>query len=61
MARRADELGNDASIVIVNPDDDVSIEALGAWIHAVESDGDWIDLPTTAAQMITEDRTTRGS
>ncbi len=43
MARRADELGNDASIVIVNPDDDVSIEALGAWIHAVESDGDWID------------------
>lgn len=44
MARLADELGDDSSIVVVNPDDDVSIEALQAWIEDVERDGDWIDL-----------------
>ena len=61
MARRADDLGNDASIVVVNPDDDASIDALRAWIDDIESDGDWIDLPTTAAELIDEDRVTRGS
>ena len=61
MVRRADDFGNDSSIDVVNPDDDTSREALAAWIAALERDDDWIELPTTAAALIDEDRNTRGS
>ncbi len=59
MARRADGFGNDSSIDVVNPDDDTSVEALAAWIAELERDDDWVDLPTTAAALIAEDRTAR--
>jgi hypothetical protein len=61
MAGPADDLGNDVSIVVVNPDDDASVEALRAWIDGVEREGDWIDLPATASQLIDEDRTAHES
>ena len=61
MARRANDFGNDSSIDVVNPDDDTSREALAAWIAALERDDDWIELPTTAAVLIDEDRNIRGS
>ena len=60
MVRRADDFGNDSSIDVVNPDDDTSVEALAAWIADLERDGDWVELPTTAAALIAEDRTARG-
>ncbi len=61
MARRADDLSNDTSIVVVNPDVDASVDALAAWIDELERDDDWIDLPVTAAELLGEDRTARGS
>ena len=61
MFRRADDFAIDSSIDVVNPDDDTSREALAAWIAALERDDDWIELPTTAAALIDEDRNTRGS
>ena len=61
MARRADDFSNDGSIDVVNPDDDTSVEALESWITELEREGDWIDLPETAAELIAEDRATRGS
>ncbi len=61
MARRADEFSNDSSIEIVNPHDDTSTAAIAAWIAELERDDEWIELPTTAAELIEEDRKTRGS
>ena len=61
MGRRADDFGNDSSIDVVNPDDDTSREALAAWIAELERDDDWIELPTTVAVLIDEDRNIRGS
>ena len=61
MARRADDFGSDSSIDVVNPDDDTSIEALASWIAELEREGDWIDLPTSAAELIAEDRSEIGS
>ena len=61
MARRADDFSNDLSIDVVNPDDDTSVEAIAAWIADLERDDDWIDLPTTAAALIAEDRSVLGS
>jgi hypothetical protein len=61
MARRVDDFAGDAAIDVVNPNDDTSVEALAAWIADLERDDDWIDLPTTAAELIAEDRTARGS
>ena len=61
MARRADDFAGDATIAVVNPNDDTSVEALATWIADLERDDDWIDLPTTAAHLIAEDRTARGS
>ena len=57
MARRADDFENDSSIDIVNPDDDMSVEALAVWIAELERDDDWVDPPTTAALLIAEVRT----
>lgn len=56
MARRADDFARDSAIDVVNPDDDTSVEALAAWIAELEGDDDWIDLRTTAAELIAEDR-----
>ena len=61
MFRRADDFAIDSSIDVVNPDDDTSREALAAWIAALERVDDWIELPTTAAVLIDEDRNIRGS
>jgi hypothetical protein len=56
MAKRVEELSGDPLIVLVNPDDDTSVEALEAWIAELEESDDWIDLPVTAAELIAEDR-----
>jgi hypothetical protein len=56
MAKRVEELAGDPMIVLVNPDDDTSVEALEAWITELEANDDWIDLPVTAAELIAEDR-----
>ncbi len=56
MAKRVEELSGDPMIVLVNPDDDTSVEALEAWIAELEASDDWIDLPVTAAELIAEDR-----
>jgi hypothetical protein len=56
MAKRVEELSGDPLIVLVNPDDDTSVEALEAWIAELEASDDWIDLPVTAAELIAEDR-----
>jgi hypothetical protein len=56
MAKRVEELSGDPIIVLVNPDDDTSVEALEAWITELEANDDWINLPVTAAELIAEDR-----
>jgi hypothetical protein len=61
MARRSDELHSDSSVEVSNTNADTSIEALAAWIAELEREDGWIDLPTTAAQLIAEDRAVRGS
>ena len=61
MARRADDFGNDSSIDVVNPEDDTSTEAIAAWIADLERDDDWIELGSTAAELLAEDRTVPGS
>ena len=61
MAKRADDFLNDSMIDVVNADDDNSIDALTAWLADLERDADWIDLPTTAAELIEEDRSSHGS
>ena len=61
MARRADDFGNDSSIDVINPEDDTSAEAIAAWIADLEHDDDWIDLGSTAADLIAEDRAVTGS
>ena len=59
MARRADDFNSDSALAIVNPNDDTSVEALGAWIAEIERADDWIDLPITAAELIAADRSSR--
>lgn len=61
MASRADDFGNDTSIDVANPEDDTSPEAIAAWIADLERDDDWIELGSTAAELIAEDRTATGS
>lgn len=61
MAKRADDFLNDSMIDVVNADDDNSIDALTAWLAELERDADWIELPTTAAELIAEDRALSGS
>jgi hypothetical protein len=56
VAKRVEELSGDPLIVLVNPDDDTSVEALEAWIVELEESDDWIDLPVTAAELIAKDR-----
>ncbi len=61
MARRADDLGDDSSIVVANPEVDTSIEAVAAWIDEIERADDWLELRVSADQLIADDRSTRGS
>ena len=61
MVTRAEGFGGDASIDVVNPDADTSIEALSAWIASLEREDDWLDLPMTAAELIAEDSASHGS
>lgn len=56
-----EEHGRGSILEVVNPDDDTSAAAVAAWIAALEQDGDWIDLPVTAAELVGEDRATRES
>lgn len=56
MAKRVEELSGYPLIVVVNPDDDTSVEALEDWIAELEASDDWIDLPVTAAELIAEER-----
>ena len=61
MAWHADDLSRDSSIIVVNSEVDRSVKAVAAWIDELERADDWIDLPVTAAALIDEDRTARGS
>ncbi len=61
MARRVDDFQDDQAIEIVNSNVDTSPDAVAAWIADLERDDDWIEIPTTAAEMIDEDRTTSAS
>ena len=61
MARRADDLGDDSSIVVANPEVDTSVEAVAAWIDEIERLDDWLELRVGADQFIADDRSTRGS
>ena len=61
MARRADDLGDDSSIVVANPEVDTSVEAVAAWIDEIEHADDWLELRVGADQLIADDRSTRGS
>ena len=61
MARRADDLGDNSSIVVANPEADTSVEAVAAWIDEIERADDWLELRVGADQLIAEDRSTRGS
>ena len=61
MARRADDLGDNSSIVVANPEVDTSVEAVAAWIDEIERADDWLELRVGADQLIADDRSTRGS
>jgi hypothetical protein len=62
MAKRADDLSNDPVVVIVNPDEDTSVEALEAWIAEITNDEDeWLEVPVSAAELIAQDRAESGS
>jgi hypothetical protein len=61
MARRADDLGDDSSIVVANPEVDTSVEAVAAWIDEIERAVDWLELRVGADQLIADDRSARGS
>jgi hypothetical protein len=51
---------SDPAIVVMNPEDDTSVEALEAWMAALENDGDWIETETSTAELIAEDRVSDG-
>jgi hypothetical protein len=62
MAKGADDLINDPLIVLANPDDDTSPEAMDAFLDALKNaEGEWIELPVSAAELIAEDRAESGS
>jgi hypothetical protein len=51
MARSADDFSGHPAVVVVNPDDDVTPEALLAWLEEIEGD-EPLDLPVTAAETL---------
>jgi hypothetical protein len=62
VAKRAGDLINDPLIVRVNPEDDASPEAVDAFLDALRSaEGEWIELPVTATELIARDRSDSGS
>lgn len=56
VARRADDLRDDPAIEIVNADEDTSPAVMAAWLAELDAEGDWIDLPVTAAELLAEER-----
>ena len=62
MAKSADDLINDPLIVLANPEDDTSPETMDAFLDALKNaEGDWVELPVSAAELIAEDRAEAGS
>lgn len=59
VARRADDLRDDPAIEIVNADEDTSPAGMAAWLAELDAEGDWIDLPVTAAELLAEERADR--
>lgn len=55
MARSAEEFFEHPSVVVVNPDDDVTPEAFFAWLDELEGE-EPLDLPVTAAETLAEAR-----
>ncbi|HET9691116.1 MAG TPA: hypothetical protein VFP61_08180 [Acidimicrobiales bacterium] len=55
MARRAEDIGREKGLVILNPDDDCSPEAVRAWFDRVQS-GDPVDPGISAAEILREIR-----
>jgi hypothetical protein len=56
VARRADDLRDDLAIEIVNANEDTSPAVMAAWLAELDAEGDWIDLPVTAAELLAEER-----
>jgi hypothetical protein len=56
VARRADDLRSDPAIEIVNADEEASPASMAAWLAGLDAEGDWIDLPVTAAELLAEER-----
>ena len=56
MATCPVDVGMDASIEIVDPGTDPSLDVIEAWVAELERDDDRIDLPVRAAELIAEDR-----
>ncbi len=55
MSKRTSDLIDDPLIVRVNPDDDTSPETVDAFFNALRNaEGEWIELPVTAAELIGE-------
>jgi hypothetical protein len=51
MARSAGEFSEHPAVVVINPDDDVTPEALFAWLDEIEGE-EPLDLPVTAAETL---------
>ncbi len=57
MVRAADDFPLDPAVVVLNPDDEVSAESFAAWLDHRQV-GDPVDPGITAAETLTEIRTT---
>lgn len=51
MARSADEFSGHPAVVVINPDDDVTPEALFGWLDEIEGE-EPLHLPVTAAESL---------
>ncbi len=57
MAHRAEDQPLDPSVVVVNPDDEVTPASFNAWLDRLQS-GEPIHLGVTAAETLAEARAT---
>lgn len=57
MVRRAADIPRNPAIVVLNPDDDVTVDAFTAWLDAREA-SDPVDPGVSAAETLAEARTT---
>jgi len=55
MVRRAEDQPLDPSVVVVNPEDEVTPEAFNAWLDQLQR-GEPVDLRVTAAETLAEAR-----